>query len=370
MKLKSTLIVVIFALCVAATPFQDFKPEKIEKIGLESDLFFELEDGDWVHPTFSPDSKYLVYSGVRIIDGTEFTDIKCLELESRKITTLIDAEQAKKYAEYKTFIFDISWKTQDEILFYFSDGDVGATEVKYDWNNKKIVSEHWTEGDAEYEATYQEKINTPVVKSFFDHCRKNPSVFFNDDISEEEASSYFNERMLTSAINRTFLLEDKGLINQWQYTQTDRGIRYYDHQQNKVVKLMDISGNKAKLVDFEAKDGDAFFTLKDGDKYFLFKFETKGNKIKLIHEGDLMKGAYPIMKLAHLPNGKAQLMVLSGVSYAQNDNVLFEITDSNNIKQIDDQQKLYDFTISPDGKMTAYVVWKGDKRMIQLRKNN
>jgi WD40 repeat protein len=100
---------------------------------------------DLVHPALSPDGKFLAYAEVLVQKGVENTAVKILNLDTKKITLLIDDKTAAKYKTYSSFVSNMYWLKIDRLVVAISDGDVDSTELTFNPVTQKLISTKFLE---------------------------------------------------------------------------------------------------------------------------------------------------------------------------------------------------------------------------------
>jgi dipeptidyl aminopeptidase/acylaminoacyl peptidase len=100
---------------------------------------------DLVHPTLSPDGKFLAYAEVLVQKGVENTAVRILNLDTKKSILLIDDQTAAKYKTYKSFVSDMEWSRADRLSVTISDGDVDSTMLTFNPGTQKLISTKFLE---------------------------------------------------------------------------------------------------------------------------------------------------------------------------------------------------------------------------------
>jgi hypothetical protein len=100
---------------------------------------------DLVHPTLSPDGKFLAYAEVLVQKGVENTAVRILNLETKKSILLIDDKTAAKYKTYKSFVSEMQWIRADRLSITISDGDVDSTMLTFNPGTQKLIGTKFLE---------------------------------------------------------------------------------------------------------------------------------------------------------------------------------------------------------------------------------
>jgi hypothetical protein len=74
-----------------------------------------IQGKDLVHPTLSPDGKFLAYAEVIVENKRENTAVRILNLETKKSFLLISPKEAAKYKVYKSFVSSMEWSQIDRL---------------------------------------------------------------------------------------------------------------------------------------------------------------------------------------------------------------------------------------------------------------
>ena len=125
-----------------------------------------ITDGDFVHPAFSPDGRFLAYSQVLVSGEFENTKVVLRDLSTKRETVLLNSKQAKRYATYKAAVTAMKWTSARRLEVEVSDGDMGLTYLTFDPLRRKLLKERTDDLDLiqpetprlspEYEKAYQQ----------------------------------------------------------------------------------------------------------------------------------------------------------------------------------------------------------------------
>jgi WD40 repeat protein len=119
---------------------------------------------DLVHPTLSPDGKFLAYAEVLVQKGVENTAVRILNLDTKKSILLIDDKTAAKYKTYKSFVSDMEWSRADRLSVTISDGDVDSTMLTFNPGTQKLISTQFLEPGSS--VGRQEKLLEQIQSAF------------------------------------------------------------------------------------------------------------------------------------------------------------------------------------------------------------
>ncbi len=119
---------------------------------------------DLVHPTLSPNGKFLAYAEVLVQKGVENTAVRILNLETKKSILLIDDKTAAKYKTYSSFVSDMEWSRADRLSVTISDGDVDSTVLTFNPGTQKLIGTKFLESGSSI--TQQEKLVRQIRSAF------------------------------------------------------------------------------------------------------------------------------------------------------------------------------------------------------------
>ncbi len=119
---------------------------------------------DLVHPTLSPDGKFLAYAEVLVQKGVENTAVRILNLKTKKSILLINDKVATKYKTFKSFVSETEWLTGNRLSVTISDGDVDSTLLTFNPSTRKIISKKSLEPG---ESIFQAGKLVKQIKSIF-----------------------------------------------------------------------------------------------------------------------------------------------------------------------------------------------------------
>lgn len=153
---------VLLSLFLGAAPAHSETEGRLDRLPLEplreenriGTLLVKIEEGDFVHPAFSPDGKMLAYARVVVRGKTELTEVLVRNLETGKTVRLLDAESSRRYAIYAAFVSALKWEDNRRLAATIPDGDVDASRVVFDVSTGKIVAS----SDASQDSAVSESI--------------------------------------------------------------------------------------------------------------------------------------------------------------------------------------------------------------------
>ena len=300
-----------------------------------------LNDGDTLHPTFSPDGRYLAFTRVITQDNTELTEAGYLNLETGKTTVLLNAETSKEYAVYASFIYRIEWISKTHIEFWVSDGDVDTAVLTYDiTQNKKIAQRYVGGGEGDMPTQEQEAVATQFAAAF-------------PDIKPHLA----------------------GMLQQGIYVPPDKWVfqKNYAKQDNHVW-LIDRKNNTHRvLLELPDEGISTFRSAIARDNAFLLVVGYQ-NTVSLVLVDK--KGARIIDRL-----GTENYQQVHARQFGSDENVFFGVHtghvrtrnpahfyhwDKYGIRKLKTGPDFIEADVSNDGKKLALVTWQGDRRVVRV----
>jgi hypothetical protein len=124
---------------VWANPFTSLPILPSSETTATGKTLFTLENGDYVQPHFSPDSRYLAFAREVLEGSTELTEILALDLNTLKVKTLLDAKASREFAMYRSYVAEFSWKDATTLKASISDGDVNGVDLIIDAAAGRLV---------------------------------------------------------------------------------------------------------------------------------------------------------------------------------------------------------------------------------------
>jgi hypothetical protein len=138
------LISLLLLACFVASSDQFVSPVNA-LVQSNDQVIASITGKDLVHPTLSPDGKFLAYAEVLVQKGVENTAVRILNLETKKSILLIDDKTAAKYKTYSSFVSDMEWSRADRLSVTISDGDVDSTMLTFNPSTQKLISTKYLE---------------------------------------------------------------------------------------------------------------------------------------------------------------------------------------------------------------------------------
>ena len=307
------------------------------------EVIWSIDDGDFVHPAFSPDGKMLAYADVIVDEGTEFTEVYVHEFASRKTWRLLDATDARDYAIYSAFVHRLEWISNERISASISDGDVDTTRVELDVATRQIADVR----DGNEEAIWYETINKWMQTI-------EPLPAWKPDV-------------LQTAFENGVKLQDGSFLIQPQYSGIDADVfRITTEGQLTQITQADENAVGGLAGALQLNDtllfvlGESFGgNSRQAD---LLRYDAGGIE-KLTSIATMTE---PRLKPLHTDDRHALFFVSTGYSYQKSPGALYEYS-SMGLTEWSAPGNLYDAEVSDVGRMLAVVYWRDERRVIEVR---
>ena len=329
-------------------PFVSFKAPPIGEVKQSGKVIATIKNGDFVHPTFSPDGKVLAYSRVLLRGDFESTEVLLYDMSSRKTSVLLDSKRAEKYATYKAFVVGMNWRSPRRLEVLVSDGDVDLTGLTFDPYSRKLLHES-DEGFDEAEAQ-------PLSPTYQTPRQQAVSLFPS-----------FPRDVLDDALrNSALVIPDKGIVLQKNYAGHDANVWYLDFQDKSVKSLIILSGEPPRAFNGGVHfNSSIILLLSHAQKDYLFLY--RDGKIGTL--GEFNSTGFSRIEVKHRSSSRVIFLVRAYAAYERGDNPLF-IFDGEKLFRVKEQAELHDAEVDPSGQRIAYCYWEGDKRHIIVKELN
>jgi hypothetical protein len=315
---------------------------------MDGAIVAEVNGMDVVHPTLSPDGKFLAYSKVLVAKGRENTAVYILDLATKKTMTLIDEKTAEKYKTYSSFVSRMEWSRGNRLSVTISDGDVDSTELIFNPQTKKLMAtKSWEGGEYSYRRSQEQKKLAQRILLLFPNIDK--AVL--DEAIQGQQAELLNDRVLLKG--KLFGTED---------------VFWVLHLRSKSATKLFESGNllsTAELSNVNAIGNTLFFAL-----------ATAGTVRQLVRyrEGKItVLGKLTGVSNEHgfevLNDSGTKTILISRIraTYDRGNNPLY-ILEKGQIRRSNVFAELYDAQVSANGQRIAYCYWtKQGKRQILVR---
>ena len=329
-------------------PFRSFDAAPVSEVKISGKVIAAINNGDFVHPTFSPDGKILAYSKVLVRADFENTEVFLYNLRSRKTSVVLDSKRAEGYASYKAFVADMNWRSPKRLEVVISDGDVDSTRLIFDPYTRKLLRER-NEGYDEAEAQPM----SPIYKK----ARQQAVSLF----------PVFPRDVLDNALrNSALVIPDRGILLQKNYAGHDDNIWFLDFQSKSIRSLISLSDGSSNAfnggLSFKSS---IIILLHNKPKTYLFVYQD--GKIKGLAEINSTSSNH--IEVKHLSSRRVVFLVRTHEAYERGDNPLF-IFDGDKLVRVKEYPELYDAEVDRSGQRIAYCYWEGDRRHIAIKELN
>jgi hypothetical protein len=326
-------------------PFESFSGPPIPEVKISSAIVATIKNGDFVHPTFSPDARFLAYSKVLLKGDFESTEVLVSNLSTYKQSVLLSSKQADRYATYKAFVSGMQWETRKRLEVSVSDGDVDSTRLIFDPVTRKLLQQSVH--------SFDEAETTPLSPAYQKAYQQVSGLFPS-----------FPGEVLENALRDTALvIPGQGIILQKNYAGQDNNIWFLDFQNKSVRALINLPNDSTRVLDGGVSfKSSIVIVLSRGAKTFLFLY--RDGKIKGLGEFH-SKGSNRI-EVKHVSPSRVIFLIRTHAEYERSDNPLF-IFDGSQLLRIKEYSELHDAAVDTGGRRIAYCHWVGDKRHIVVR---
>lgn len=325
-------------------PFS-LNPSSIGEVKISGALVASIEDGDFVHPTFSPDGKLLAYSKVLVKADFESTEVLLYDLRTHKRSLLLNSRRAETYATYKAFVTEMQWSSAKRLRVSIGDGDVGLTTLIFNPVTRKLLQT----SVKDFDEAEMPSLSPHYQKAYQEAQRLFPS---------------FPRPVLQNALRDTALvIPDHGIVLQKNHVDQDDNVWFLDFQNKSVRALINLPVAAGRAfsgaVSFKSS---IIIVLLRSPKSFLFLYRDG----KISGLGQFNSGRFNRIEVKHVSPSKVIFLVRSHAAYERGDNPLF-IFDGTQLRQIREYSELYDAEVDPAGRRIAFCHWAGDKRHIVVK---
>jgi hypothetical protein len=299
-----------------------------------------LKNGDYLHPHFSPDSRYLAFSREFSEGAATLTEIQALDLGTLHVKTLLDAKASRDFDVYSRLITGFSWKNATTLQATVSDGDVNGANLVYDVSSGKLIEKKPLSAN---DASNHEGDRIDAMATAF------PSIPFD---------------VLANALAGGFKVGDRKYVVQKNYWQEDNNIWYLDATHKQMVKLIDIPADWIYSLRGAFAYGKDFILLVayNRDAYLV---RYAGGKLALLYRFPVKNYQQTALRVEYTRDDRVLFQVVTGPSYEKRENVLF-VYDKSGLRKIKDVGPIDDVAIDATGKLICLSRWRGERRELVL----
>ncbi|HEU4509158.1 MAG TPA: hypothetical protein VFR78_13005 [Pyrinomonadaceae bacterium] len=329
-------------------PFNSLNASQVEEIKISGEQLAMFKNGDYVHPTFSPDGKSLAYSKVLVERDFENTEIFLYNVSTRRTSVLLNSRSAKKYGTYKAFVLEMDWTSPRRLGVVIHDGDVDSTRLTFDPLTKRLLRKTHQSGD---------DLETRPLSPAYKRARQQAVTLFPE----------FPREVLDSAfLNSALVLPEQGIILQKNYAGHDDDVWFLDFKGKSVRRLVNLPQDALYAfrggLTFESS---IIIALAYGSKTYLFLY--RDGQIKPLTE--LKSHGQSWIEIKHRSSEGVVFLVRTHESYEKGDNPLF-IFNGDRLLQVKEYSNLHDAAVDPAGQRIAYCYWEGNQRHIAIKELN
>ncbi|MHB8621826.1 MAG: hypothetical protein ACYC9J_01065 [Sulfuricaulis sp.] len=332
----------LLPLSVSANPFSSLPLRPTGEITATGKTIFTLKNGDYTHPRFSPDSRYLAFSAEVSAGSTALTEIQVLDLKTLHVQTLLDAKASRDFAIYNSLITGYFWINSTTLQATISDGDVSGADLIYDVTSGKLLEKKplsQTAAGSDEEG----KIIDGIAAAF-------PSVPY---------------AVMANSLANGFKVGDMKYVVQKNYFNQDNHVWYLDIALKKMTKLVDIPSDWIYSLRGAFAYGQDFVLLVayNQEAYLVRYHETK---LALLARFAVKNYQQTALRVEYTQGDRVLFEVITGPSYEKQENYLF-VYRQEGLKKIKDENSFDDLNIDPTGKLVCFSQWLGDKRELVLK---
>lgn len=341
--IRSVIMAVSLLPMVAqANPFSTLSLRPTADIPVTGKILTTLQDGDYVLPRFSPDSRYLAYSHVVLQGNTELTEIHALDLKTLEVKVLLNAKASLKFAIYKSFVTGFVWQDATTLKAGISDGDVNGIDLIFDVAVGNLV------GKKPFSLTDnahgQERALTPELEAAF------PSI---------------PGPVLANALANGFKVGNKKYIVQKNYWKQDNHVWYLDGEHKTMNRLVEIPEEWIYSLRGGFASGNAFILLVAfGQEAWLVRHA--GDNMELLHRFAVKNYQQTNLRVELVRGDRVLFQVSTGPDYEKRENFLF-IYDKSGLRKIRETTPIYDLDVDPAGTLVCLSQWNGKQRKLVVR---
>lgn len=329
-------------------PFKTFSGPQVTETEISGAIVTTINNGDFVHPTFSPDGKLLAYANVLVKGDFENTEVFLHDLTTNRRSILLNSRKAATYATYKAFVTEMKWTSVKRLEIQISDGDVDATRLIFDPQRRRLLKEQ-AEGGDEVET----RPLSPVKQKAYQQAL---SLFPS-----------FPREVLENALRTTALvIPDQGIVLQKNYAGHDENVWFLNLTDKSVKALINLSDDAINAFNGGVAFKSAIvLALSRGPKTYLFLYRDG----KISRQGEFNSGGFSWIEVKHVSSSKVIFLLRTHETSDQADNPLF-IFDGTQLRRIREYSALHDAAVDPAGRRIAYCYWARDKRHIVVKELN
>lgn len=330
-------------------PDKSFNASPVQEVNISGAVLATIKNGDYVHPTFSPDGRFLAYAKVLVRGGFENTEVLLYNLNTRKTLVLLNSRRAKKYATYRAYVSEMNWTSARRLEVVISDGDVDSTRLTFNPLTRRLLREkHGSADDTE----------APPMSPVYKKVRQQALSIFPE----------FPRNVLDNALmNSALVLPDKGIVLQKNYAGHDDHVWFLDFESKSLRRLINMAADGAQAFRGGLSFGASLIVaLSRGSTTYLVLYQDE--KIKALTK--MHSTGFPgQIEIKHRSSEGIVFLVRTHASYESGDSPLFMFNGERLLK-VKEYPALHDAAVDPAGQRIAYCYWEGEQRNIAIKELN
>jgi hypothetical protein len=329
-------------------PSRSFTVPPVEEIQISGKVLATIKGGDYVHPTFSPDGKFLAYSRGLVRRDIENTEVLIHSLSTGRTSVLLSSRRARRYATYKAFVSDMTWTSPRRLGVVISDGDVDSTRLTFDPLTRRLLRERHEGGD---------DLEPQPLSSSYKQARQQAVSLFPE----------FPRNVLDGALTSSALVvPDQGIVLQKNYAGHDDNLWFLDFKGKSVRRLIDLPEDAVHAFHGGLSFGSSIIiAIARGSKTYLLLY--RDGKIKPLTE--INSPGYSRIEIKHRSPEGVVFLVKTHESHERGDNPLF-IFNGDRLLQLKEYPELVDAVVDAGGQRIAFCYWEGNQRHIAIKELN
>lgn len=314
----------------------------VKNVSLEVKPTQRLNEGDTLHPVFSPDGRYLAFTRVVLRGNTELAETGYLDLHSGKSVILLGADSMARFAVYKAFVYRIRWIDARRVEFSISDGDVDSTIVTFEVPTNKKIAERISGADEEAEPTTESLALAKQYAGVFPEIRDYLPDMFQQAIQVAPGLLIF-QKNYAKQDDHVWMVDSKANTPRVLIKLPEKGWHY-------ALRGAITRGNNQALI--LARDGVVYLVLID-DKgaRIVDRFEVENYQSVYVDQTGNKQNPYFTIHTDHVRTQKPAYLYQwsqAGISRLKTD------------------MEIIQADVSRDGRLVALVSWQGDKRVVEI----
>jgi hypothetical protein len=300
-----------------------------------------LQGGDYTHPLFSPDSRYLAFSREVAQGATELTEIQVLDLKTRQVRTLLDAKSSRAFAIYRTFVTGFAWKNATTLEASLSDGDVNGVNLVYDVATGKLLQ--------------KKPLSLP------DDTTRDQSLMS----AMQAAFPSLPTAVLANALANGYQVGAHQYVVQKNYWKQDNHIWLLDAPRRQMLKLIDIPENWIYSLRgaFAYGGGYVLLVAFDRDAYLV---RYRDGKLELLYRSRVKNYQQTALRVANARADRVLFQLVTGPSYEKRENDFF-VYDRAGLRRIRDVAAIDDLDVDAAGGLVCFSQWQDNHRRLIIK---